>query len=68
VKNQDELRGKSEELKGKAKQAWGDLTGNEQLRNEGVEDEAAGDVQEAVGRGRRKFGEAIENLGKDIKR
>src|SRR5436190_6276881 len=68
MKNQDELRGKSEQLKGKAKQAWGDLTDDEPLRNEGVDDEAAGDVQQTLGRGRRKVGEAIEDLGKDIKR
>jgi uncharacterized protein YjbJ (UPF0337 family) len=68
MKNQDELKGKSEELKGKAKQAWGDLTDNERLRNEGVEDEAAGDVEQTLGRGRRKVGEAIEDLGKNLKR
>ena len=68
MKNKDELKGKSEEMKGKAKQAWGDLTDDERLRNEGVADEAAGDVQETLGRGRRKVGEAIEDLGKDIKR
>ena len=68
MKNQDELKGRSEELKGKAKQAWGDLTNDERLRNEGTEDEAAGDVQEGLGRGRRKVGEAIEDLGKGIKR
>jgi uncharacterized protein YjbJ (UPF0337 family) len=68
MKNKDELKGKSEEMKGKAKQAWGDLTDDERLRNEGVEDEAAGDVRQTLGRGRRKVGEAIEDLGKDIKR
>lgn len=68
MKNQDELKGKSEELKGKVKQAWGDLTDDERLHNEGKEDEAAGDVQETLGRGRRKVGEAIEDLGKNIKR
>ena len=68
MKNQDELRGKSEEVKGKAKQAWGDLTDNERLRNEGIDDEAADDVEQTLGRGRRKVGEAIEDLGKDIKR
>ena len=48
------------------KQAAGDLTDDEQLRNEGVADEAAGEVQEAFGKGRRKVGEAIEDLGKKI--
>ena len=68
MKNRDELEGKAEALKGKAKQAWGDVTDDERLRNEGLEDEAAGDVEETLGRGRRKIGEAIEDLGKTIKR
>lgn len=66
--NRDELEGKAEALKGKMKQAAGDMTDNERLRNEGIEDEAAGDTQDAIGRGRRKAGEFIEDLGKDIKR
>jgi uncharacterized protein YjbJ (UPF0337 family) len=66
--NKDELEGRKEQLKGKAKQAAGDLTDNERLRDEGVADEAAGDVQEGFGRGRRKVGEAIEDLGKNLKR
>lgn len=66
--NRDELEGKGEKIKGKLKQATGDLTGDEQLHDEGLADEAAGDVQESLGRGRRKVGEAIEDLGNKIKR
>ena len=66
--NRNELEGKAEALKGKVKQAAGDLTDDERLRNEGIEDEAAGDMQHALGRGRRKAGEVIEDLGKSIKR
>jgi uncharacterized protein YjbJ (UPF0337 family) len=66
--NRDELDGKKEQLKGKMKQAAGDLTDNDRLHDEGVADEAAGDVQEGFGRGRRKVGEAIEDLGDSIKR
>ncbi len=29
MKNRDELDGKAEQVKGRAKQAWGDLTNNE---------------------------------------
>jgi uncharacterized protein YjbJ (UPF0337 family) len=68
MKNRDELDGKVDQAKGKAKQAWGDLTDNERLRDEGVADEAAGDVQEGFGRTRRKVGEFIEDVGEDIKR
>jgi len=44
--NRDELDGKKDQVKGKVKQAWGDLTDNERLREEGAADEAAGEVQE----------------------
>lgn len=66
--NRDELDGKGEQLKGKLKQAAGDLTDDNRLHDEGVADEAAGNVQEGFGRGRRKIGEAIEDLGDKLKR
>jgi uncharacterized protein YjbJ (UPF0337 family) len=66
--NQDELEGKAKNLKGKVKQAAADLTDDDQLRDEGVADEAEGKVQDTIGRGRRKVGEAIEDLGDAIKR
>ena len=68
MKNRDELDGQAEQVKGKVKQAWGDLTDNEKVRNEGVADEAAGDVQEGAGRARRKVGEFIEDIGENMKR
>jgi uncharacterized protein YjbJ (UPF0337 family) len=66
--NQDELNGKVEKVKGKIKQAAGDLTDNDRLHDEGVADEAAGSVQEGIGKARRKVGEAIEDIGENIKR
>ena len=66
--NRDELDGKAKQFKGKIKQGVGDLTDDEQLRDEGVADEAEGDVQEGVGKARRKVGEAIEDIGEKIKR
>ena len=66
--NRDELDGKADQLKGKLKQAAGDLTDNQRLHDEGVADEAAGKVEEGFGRGRRKIGEAIEDLGQKLKR
>jgi uncharacterized protein YjbJ (UPF0337 family) len=66
--NRDELEGKTEQLKGKIKQGVGDLTDNERLRDEGVADEAAGEVQDTLGRARRKVGEAVNDLGDKIKR
>jgi len=68
MKNRDELDGKAESMKGKVKEAAGDLTDNERLRNEGVADEAAGKTQETFGRARRKVGEALDDIADDIKR
>ncbi len=38
------------------------------LHDEGVADEAAGTVQEGFGRGKRKLGDAIEDIGEKLKR
>ena len=66
--NRAEFQGKNDQLKGKIKQAAGDLTDNDRLHDEGVADEAAGKVEEGFGRGRRKVGEALEDLGDSLKR
>lgn len=66
--NRDEMEGKAEAFKGKVKQAAADLTDNEQLHDEGVADEVAGQTQETLGRARRKVGEAVEDLGNAIKK
>jgi uncharacterized protein YjbJ (UPF0337 family) len=66
--NKDEVEGKKDQLKGKVKKGAGELTGDERLRKEGVDDEAAGDVQEAFGEGRRKVGEAVKDVGNKIGR
>ena len=66
--NRDEIEGRAEQVKGKVKKAVGDLKDDERLHDEGAADEAAGDVQEGFGRARRKVGEAIEDIGENIKK
>jgi uncharacterized protein YjbJ (UPF0337 family) len=66
--NKDEVHGKADQLKGRVKKAAGDLSDDEQLREEGEADEVAGNVEQAVGTGRRKVGEAIKDLGDKIKK
>jgi uncharacterized protein YjbJ (UPF0337 family) len=68
MKNRDELDGQTDQVKGRVKQAWGDLTNNDRVHDEGVADEAAGDVKEGFGKARRKVGEAIEDIGDNLKR
>jgi uncharacterized protein YjbJ (UPF0337 family) len=65
--NNDELNGKGDQLKGRAKQAWGDITNNEKVHDEGVADEASGDVQEGFGKARRKVGDALHDVAHKIK-
>lgn len=65
--NKDEIKGTAEQLKGKAKQGIGELTGDEQLREEGAADEASGEARKDVGEVKRKVGEAVENIGEKIK-
>jgi uncharacterized protein YjbJ (UPF0337 family) len=66
--NRDELDGKVDEVKGKVKQGVGRATDNPELHDEGVADEASGKVQGGLGKARRKVGEAIEDIGEDVKR
>ena len=65
--NRDELDGKTDQIKGKIKQGVGDLTDDQRLHDEGVADEAAGDVQEGFGKARRKVGEAVHDVAHKIK-
>ncbi len=66
--NKDEVQGKVDQAKGRAKEAAGDLSDNDQLRDEGAADKAAGNVEETFGKGRRKVGEALKDLGDSIKK
>jgi uncharacterized protein YjbJ (UPF0337 family) len=65
--NRDEIDGKVETVKGKVKQAVGDLTDDQDLHDEGVVDETAGKTQDAIGQARRKVGETLQDIGKAIK-
>jgi len=66
--NKNERDGKFDQAKGRAKQAVGDLTGNEELKAEGQMDEAGGKVEEAVGQLQRKTVAAIEKVSDAVKR
>jgi len=66
--NRDEVEGRAENVKGRIKEAAGTLTGNPDLENEGANERAGGALQEGLGRARRKVGEAIEDVGEDLKR
>lgn len=66
--NRDEIKGRGEQLKGSAKRKMGDLTDDERLRSEGEGDRMRGQVREGFGRGKRKIGEAMEDVGERMKK
>lgn len=55
----DKIRNKTEELGGKAKEFVGDKTGNEDLKAEGIGDQA--------GAGAKQAGENVKDAGKNLK-
>jgi len=55
-----------DEMKGRVKEAAGDLTDNDRLKNEGKADRAEGKAKEAVDTVRDKVGEVADKVtGKD---
>ena len=66
--NKDELKGKGRQIKGAIKQEVGVRSRNPRLVSEGDSDRAAGEIQEGFGRGKRKVGQAIERIGRKVKR
>ena len=56
------MPGKADQMKGKAKEAVGDLTGNEDLKSEGKADRHAGEAKEKVGKVEEKVDEGIDKV------
>lgn len=65
--NKDELNGKVDRLKGNIKESVGEATNDQDLRDEGIADQAAGNVQEGFGKARRKVGDAVHDVAHKIK-
>ena len=59
------MAGKTDQMKGKAKEAVSDLTGNKDLKSEGKADRQAGEVKEKVGKVEEKVDEGIDKV-KDV--
>jgi uncharacterized protein YjbJ (UPF0337 family) len=66
--NRDEVRGKADQVKGRVKEEVGDMMDDDRLEDEGRAERAAGEIEEGVGKGRRKIGNAIKDLGNKIGR
>ena len=65
--HKDEVTGKVNQTKGKAKEKVGEWTDNPQLVDEGRQDQAEGEVTETVGTAKRKVAETAETIGKKVR-
>ena len=66
--NRDEVEGKFDQAKGKTKETIGRALDDEELEAEGRAEHTGGKIEEGFGKGRRKVGEAIEDVGDAISR
>jgi uncharacterized protein YjbJ (UPF0337 family) len=66
--NKNERQGAVDQVKGKAKQVVGTLTGNNGLKAKGQADETVGKVESALGRNTHKIGDAISRIGAAVKK
>jgi uncharacterized protein YjbJ (UPF0337 family) len=66
--NNDEMEGKVDQVKGRAKEEIGNITDDDRMRAEGRAENVGGNIQEGFGTARRKVGETIEDIGDAIRR
>ncbi|MCU1306557.1 MAG: CsbD-like protein [Acidobacteriaceae bacterium] len=62
--DKDRIKGKAQDIKGRAKRQVGEWTGDEELQAEGTAEQAGGKVQNIAG----KVKDAVRNVKDDIKR
>jgi len=61
------MSGETDKASGRAKQAAGDLTDDEELKREGQTDETAGKVKDAVDDAKQKVNEAVDTVKEKTK-
>jgi uncharacterized protein YjbJ (UPF0337 family) len=66
--NKDEAKGKMDRAKGHVKDQVGKATGDDRMRGEGKAEEIGGNAREAIGKGKKKVGDALDDLGDKMKR
>jgi uncharacterized protein YjbJ (UPF0337 family) len=64
--NENEVRGKIEQVKGAAKETLGRAAGDPFLESEGADQRAGGELESGFGKARRKVGDAVREVGKKL--
>ncbi len=62
--NETQFKGKWNEIKGKMKQAYGDLTDDDLAYEEGKEDELYGRIQGRIGKGKEDIKRMIDDFAR----
>lgn len=65
--NEDTLKGQGREIGGAIKETFGDATGDQTLRNEGVADQVTGNLQQSLGAARDAVAEGVGPLAEKAK-
>jgi len=60
--NDDQVKGRADQLKGTIKEKTGQVIGNPDLENEGTADKVSGKVQSTVGDAKEKVKDAIDKI------
>jgi len=66
--NRDQVKGRWEQIKGSAKQLWGNLTDDDFTRAEGSADKLYGIIQERFGDTKEAIKTKLDRLDRNIKR
>ena len=64
--NEDEMKGKLKQAKGRIQSRWGELTDDEVERMEGDREELIGKVQERYGYSREQAEREVDNFVRDL--
>jgi len=60
--NDDQVKGRADQVKGTIKEKTGQVTGNRRLEDEGTADKASGKVQSGYGDAKEKVKDAIDKI------
>jgi uncharacterized protein YjbJ (UPF0337 family) len=60
--NEDQVKGRANQVKGNIKEKTGQVTGNRELEDEGTTDKASGKVQSGFGDAKEKLKDAIDKI------
>ena len=60
--NDDQMKGRADQVKGTIKEKTGQVTGNRDLEDEGTADKASGKVQSGYGDAKEKVKDAIDKI------